>query len=268
VGTEVLPLSLTKLLLAASWWDNDQPDTMFANATIHDMLVGSIDSAGREMAIALRKSIGTKAVLGDLARYGFGARSGAPDKDFWREPPESWAARLEPGAAYVSLRETTNDVEWADTFSIGEANAGVTALHVSRFMQAVGNNGWLVKPIARLERASIRPIGENRVKIRLMQKNTALRLQAAMRDTVARGTARGIARALAGTGWQIGGRTGSGPALTPKRSQLDGWFAGLIFDPSGRPRFAVATFVAHGGLGGGKAAKISAHLALFLIGGT
>jgi hypothetical protein len=30
----------------------------------------------------------------------------------------------------------------------------------------------------------------------------------------------------------------------------DGWFAGLIFDPQGKARFTVATYVRHGGLGG------------------
>jgi hypothetical protein len=51
-----------------------------------------------------------------------------------------------------------------------------------------------------------------------------------------------------------------------KGSQLDGWFAGLIFDSQGEARFTVATFVRHGGTGGGNAAKISAELARYIIG--
>jgi|SRR5205085_4977469 len=99
-----------------------------------------------------------------------------------------------------------------------------------------------------------------------MRESTALRLQSAMRDTVQRGTAQGIAKALENTGWQIGGKTGSGTALLPKGAQIDGWFAGLIFDPRGKARFTVATFVRQGGFGGGNAAKTSAELARYIIG--
>ena len=98
-----------------------------------------------------------------------------------------------------------------------------------------------------------------------MDESTALRLQSAMRDTVQRGTARSIANTLAGTGWQIGGKTGSG-ALLRKGHLVDGWFAGLIFDPQQRARFTVATFVRSGGYGGENAAQISAALARYLVG--
>src|SRR5204863_6858526 len=101
---------------------------------------------------------------------------------------------------------------------------------------------------------------------RIMRASTARRLQAAMRDAVQRGTASGIAKALVDTGWQIGGKTGSGTALLPKGPQIDGWFAGLLFDPQGQARFTVATFVRSGGYGAGKAAQISAALARYIIG--
>jgi cell division protein FtsI/penicillin-binding protein 2 len=87
-----------------------------------------------------------------------------------------------------------------------------------------------------------------------------------MRDTVERGTAESIAKALGDTGWRIGGKTGSGTALLPKGAQIDGWFAGLIFDPRGEARFTVATFVRSGGYGGENAARISAALARYIIG--
>ena len=93
-----------------------------------------------------------------------------------------------------------------------------------------------------------------------MEENTAQRLQAALRDNVQRGTATSIAKALEGTPWQIGGKTGSGGP------QLDGWFAGLVFDPEGHARFTVATFVRHGGYGGGNGARISADVAAYIIG--
>ena len=99
-----------------------------------------------------------------------------------------------------------------------------------------------------------------------MKESTALRLQSAMRDCVQRSTAKSIAQALANTSWQIGGKTGSGTALLPKGAQVDGWFAGLIFDPQGKAQFTVATFVRSGGYGGDNAAKISAELARYIIG--
>jgi cell division protein FtsI/penicillin-binding protein 2 len=284
----VLPLSLSKLFLSASWWDNQQPDASFdsskgtANArnpayrdrvSVHEMLVGGSDSAGRQMAVALRSSVGTEAVIRDFKRYGFGQRvDPAPDDSFWAELAPTWRARVIPAPAYASLSDQMKDAEWADTLSIGETNFNVTALHVSRFLQAVGNNGMMQYPVAREEQPtpSIRNSQvlpqQIRNPIRVIQKSTALKLQSAMIDTVQRGTANGIAKVLVSTGWQIGGKTGTGPGPAPIGSESDGWFAGLIFDPQGKARFTIATFVRHGGPGGGNAAKFSAELAHYIIG--
>ena len=209
----------------------------------------------------------------DFKRYGFGERTNlSQDDKFWGELAPAWKARLIPAPAYVSLSNETKDEDWAQTLSLGEINMGVTALHVSRFLQAVGNDGVMLRPVAREEQstssdtksAGSRPELDN--SIRVIQESTALRLQSAMRDTVHRGTAKSIAKTLEGTGWQVGGKTGSGPALLPKGDLVDGWFAGLIFDPLGKARFTVATFVRSGGYGGENAAKISAALARYIIG--
>ncbi|PYJ89108.1 MAG: hypothetical protein DME70_02800, partial [Verrucomicrobia bacterium] len=282
------PLSLSKFLLCASWWDNRQPDSDFASAKpnakdsappsrvgIPGIIVWGSDWAGKEMAVALRKSIGTKAVLEDFKRYGFGERSTSQrDDTFWDELAPVWKARLLPPPAYISLSDETKDEEWAEALSIGEMDMQVTALHVSRFLQAVGNEGVMLSPVAREESAAPAmtttpgPHRESNNSKRVMQESTSRRLQAAMRDCVQRGTARSIAKALEGTGWEVGGKTGSGMALLPKGPQIDGWFAGLIFDPQGKARFAFATFVRSGGYGGENAAKISAELARYLIGET
>jgi cell division protein FtsI/penicillin-binding protein 2 len=212
-------------------------------------------------------------VLEDFKRYGFDRRTTSPrDETFWSELAPNWQSRLIPAAAYVSLSGETKDAEWAEALSIGETYMSVTALHLSRFLQAVGNDGVMLPPVAREEQStpsSTKPaLSRRQLKdsIRMMERITALRLQSAMRDTVQRGTAKSIARALAGTGWQIGGKTGSGTALQPKGPQIDGWFAGLIFDPQGRARFTVVTFVRSGGYGGENAARISAELAHYIIG--
>lgn len=289
VTSPVLPLSVSKLPLSASWWDNGQPDSSFVSTkgsadsrnpayrsrvSVHEMLVGGSDSAGREMAVALRKSVGAEAVLKDFERYGFGPRTEAErDESFWAELAPAWRTRLTPAPAHASLGAGMKDAEWGDVLSIGESQMSVTGLHISRFLQAVGNGGVMLPPVAREagpatsgggSGASAKGPGRP---TRVMRESTALRLQAAMRDAVGRGTARSIAAALEGTGWQIGGKTGSGPGPMPLGPQSDGWFAGLIFDPQGRARFTVATFVRRGGLGGGNAAKISAALARYLIDG-
>ena len=270
--TAIRPLSLAKVLLAASWWDNAQPDSSFevvrsngdkSRITIDEMLVGGSDSAGRQAALALRKSVGTEKVLADFARYGFPNTARSTPDEFWRELSPTLRHRLIPMPARVSLSSNTNDGEWAQTLSVGEMNISASALHISRLMQIIGNSGVMLEPSARDEtaRSPALKIGK-----RVMQQSTASRIQGAMRETVQRGTAGSIAKALADTRWQIGGKTGTGPALLPKGEQHDGWFAGLIFDPDGQARFTVATFVRSGGLGGENAAKLSARIARYIIG--
>jgi cell division protein FtsI/penicillin-binding protein 2 len=288
VATPVCPLSLSKLLLAASWWDNQQPDSNFdsvkptarnsahqSRISVHEILVGGSDFAGEQMAVALRKSVGTRIVLDDFKRYGFGRRNNLRrDDTFWGELAPNLQKRMIPPPAYVSLGDETKDAEWAESLSIGERNMSLTVLHISRFLQAVGNNGVMLPPVAREEQSgppvTTWPLSSPGLEssIRVMHESTAHRLQSAMRDCVKRGTAKSIAKALENTGWQIGGKTGSGTALLPRGSQIDGWFAGLIFDSERKARFTVATFVRSGGYGGENAARISAEVARFLVTGT
>lgn len=141
-----------------------------------------------------------------------------------------------PGA--LTLAADASDADWGDSLSIGEHGMTVTLDQVSRFLRAVGLGGdGLLKP------------------------ETARRLQEAMKDTVARGTARGVAPKLAGTRWQLGGKTGTGPFEA--RPSYDGWFAGLIFE-NGEPRYTVAVYIDGGGPGGGVAASIAADLTRIL----
>lgn len=99
---------------------------------------------------------------------------------------------------------------------------------------------------------------------RVLEPATAKQLGEAMIDTVKRGTADRISGALEGTGWMIGGKTGTGGRPGAPLNQQDGCFAGLVFDNQGKARFTVATFVREGGTGGGNAAEISAAIARFL----
>lgn len=134
----------------------------------------------------------------------------------------------------------------------------MTLLHLSRFLQAIGNDGVMVPPVARAAAGepavplSGRQVG-NTVMVRA---GTARKLQAAMIDTVLRGTATGIRGRLGGE-WLIGGKTGTGPGdVRP----WDGCFAGLVFDGNRVARYAVVSYIRRGGRGGGAAAELAAEL--------
>jgi hypothetical protein len=216
--TPILPLSFMKVYLAASWWEHREPEITFdcqrqngrTRVTIHEMLVNGCDLPGKEMAIALRRAIGGKAMLTDLHRFG----------------------------VVTTLRADESDAEWGDTWSLGEHKVSVTVRHISSFLLGVARR-------------------------RVLHDDAAAKLEAAMRDAVRRGTAQASDTDLNGTGWVIGGKTGSGGV--PSGEPLDGLFAGLIFSGSGHPRFTVVTFVRHGGYGGGNAARLSARAARLLV---
>ena len=274
VSTGLLPLSTVKLLVAASCWDHEESVRRKLSSMeqlLSDSLIRGNDDAGRRLASALRDAIGTEQALKDIENYGFLSSQASPtivDVPFWSKLPPPWKERLVPAACYHSLTKDTSTKDWEDTLSIGEERFVVTALHVSRFLQAVGNRGLVLQPFAQTEDSQGDSKTDSaRTSIRLLQESSALKLQSAMRATVERGTAKSIASILADTGWTIGGKTGTGPGPEGPGPQSDGWFAGLIFDSKGNPRFTVVTFVKHGGYGGGNAARISAEVARFIIAG-
>ena len=156
VSTRVLPLSLCKMFLAASWWDHWQPDLLAGtpsepSLSVHEMLVGGSDSSGRR-ALALREAVGTEAVLADFRRYGFNRG----DERFWADVDPRWKKRLTPQPAYARL-DGLNDENWSSVLSVGEDDMATTALHVSRLFQAVGNNGQFCAPAARTVRKGAGP---------------------------------------------------------------------------------------------------------------
>jgi cell division protein FtsI/penicillin-binding protein 2 len=272
VTTAVLPLSTVKLMVAAMWWDHEEQSRLKlenSEQVLADSLVPGNDNAGRRLASALREAIGTETFLKELERYGFpagtDANAGRKDEAFWAEQAPKWKVRLTPALSYHSLGKETAPKDWEDTLSLGEERFVITALHLSRFLQAVGNGGEMLPPVARDEAGRGSKIPAT---TRVMSETAASKLQAAMRGAVDRGTAKSAAPILARSGWSMGGKTGTGPEPGTHAGgpASDGWFCGLIFDPQGKARFTVATFVKHGGFGGGTAARISAELALFLTG--
>jgi hypothetical protein len=221
VTTAVLPLSTVKLMVAAMWWNHEEASSAkFENSEqlLADSLVSGNDNAGRRLASALRDAIGTEAFLKELARYGFpcgtNASAGRKDETFWAELAPKWREMLTPILAYHSLGRETPPKDWEDTLSLGEERFVVTALHLSRFLQAVGNGGVML-PAAARDKGT--PGSTITATTRVMSEQAALKLQAAVRGAVERGTAKSAAPILAGSGWSMGGKTGTGPAPGPPR---------------------------------------------------
>jgi cell division protein FtsI/penicillin-binding protein 2 len=269
VTSAILPLSTSKVFLAASWWDHEaeaaasktcKSRQCMTDAEVREMLVTGSDSEGKRLALELRQAIGGERVLADLNGYGIPAgvsNRNSLDAHFWGAIDPELREKLTPASAYASVAQDTPDNDWASAFSIGETGFSVTLLHISRFLQAVGNGGLMVAPVARVHAGTTRGDRDG-VGKRVMQASTAKRLQSALIDNVERGTASGI-RGRMGNTWRIGGKTGT-------NSDPDGIFAGLVFDAAGVARYAFATYIKRGGRGGGVAAEVSADVMRFIVG--
>jgi cell division protein FtsI/penicillin-binding protein 2 len=267
VTSPILPLSVSKVFLAASWWDHEA-EVLASNACkskkcmsdteVHEMFVSGSDSVGKKLALELRQGVGGEKVLNDLGAYGFPAKTAnhpAADEHFWGFIEPGLRGKLTPTSAYTSVRSDAADDDWASAFSIGEAGFSLTALHISRFMQAVGNGGVMLPPSARTHVGAAAKIDSGK---RVMRNSTAERLISGMLDNVQRGTTEGI-RGRMSEKWKIGGKTGT-------NSAADGIFSGLVCDAHDVPQFSFATFIKGGGKGGGVAAEISADLMKFIVG--
>jgi hypothetical protein len=264
VNTPLLPLSISKVLLAASWWEHEttiRAALPAAHVDVHEMLVTGSDAAGKEIAVDLRHALGNRRVFADLARFGFPrcpeARPPA-DLAFWGALPPRWR-RLVPAGSCTAIRPEWSDAQWAAALSIGESGFAVTLLHLSRFLQAIGNDGVMLRPVARDladEPPALPSAGRPPALAVIVSAATARKVQAALIDNVRRGTATGI-RGRLGGGWLAGGKTGSGPFA---RRLLDGCFAGLVFDDRQGARYTVVSYVLRGGVGGGAAALLAADV--------
>ncbi|CAN5798408.1 hypothetical protein BH23GEM6_BH23GEM6_02460 [soil metagenome] len=273
------PGSVFKLALAALWWESGLPDQtqipcpsqiqVTSRATISNaggfslgpvngpagMLIPSCNTAAVWMALRMREQLGEQAFADAYRSYGFETYSDNPPRDttgaFWATNSRAWARRMSPAPSRVRISEATGPAEWAQ-IAIGQGPVDVTLVGVSRFLQAIGNGGTMLSPTIEWEIAA-RPEGGRQI----MSTATAQRLQAAMLQTVQSGTARSVAPAMARVDWSLGGKTGTAQ-LAGARD--DGWFAGLMHDASGRPRYSVVVYLQGGGPGGGQPAAIAAEL--------
>jgi hypothetical protein len=212
------PLSTVKLLLFASYLEHRRALPASIRPAPEALIARGSDNAGRTLSLDLRHALGEQVLLQDLARFGF---------------PACTAGRT---ADCTTLGAATADVDWANSMSLGESGFRITPLGMSRFLRAVANDG--------LDGGQ-----------RMIRRDTAAALRAAMLGTVQSGTARGVRDRLGPAG-RLGGKTGTGPF---DANPHDGWFAGLIFDGSA-PRYAIAVYIERRGVGGGVAAGLAADV--------
>jgi cell division protein FtsI/penicillin-binding protein 2 len=276
------PGSVFKLALAALWWENGVPDTrmpcppyiQIGNARIRNfesheyasisapdgMLRVSCNTAAVRMALDLRERLGVEAFRDAYQRFGFVTYSeGAPpstEKEFWNSDNAAWTSRMTPPPVRVRFAKRFSQHEWGQ-IAIGQGPVDVTPLAVSRFLQAIGNNGVMLPPTLEWEQLEKR--GEGR---RIMKENTSRRLQEAMLMVVDSGTAASAQPRFAATGWDMGGKTGT--ADVAGASRPDAWFAGLMYGPDHRARYTIVVYLQHGGQGGRMAAPIAGEMTKFM----
>lgn len=277
------PGSVFKLALAALWWEHEMPDTVLgcpstirvtSRATIRnsevfsipsvtaptEMLVHSCNTTAVEMSMIARERLGEEAFIRAYARYGFTPYERDPpsafETDFWHTDSEEWAERMGPRPARLRMGVETGPAEWAQ-IAIGQGPVDATVVHVSRFLQAIGNAGVMLPPTVEWEMREEVMEDADDLGRRVMSAGTARRLQAAMLEVVDRGTARRIGPAVEATGWDLGGKTGTAQVAG---APDNGWFAGLVYGSDGAPRYTVVVFLRGGGPGGGRPAQIAAGM--------
>jgi hypothetical protein len=275
------PGSVFKLAFSAIWWDHGLPETrgpcppyvQVGNARIRNfesheyasltiptgMLTVSCNTAAVNMVFALRNQLGVETIRDDLQKFGFVTYSGKPPaapRDFWNTASDAWTQRMTPPPVRVRFLAKLTPHELGQ-IAIGQGPVDATPMGISRFIQAIGNDGVMMQPT--LESARLGEGAEGR---RIMKQTTSAKLQHAMRTVVDTGTAQVAKAIIARTGWDLGGKTGTADVAGARMP--DAWFAGLMFGPDGRARYSVVVYLQHGGQGGRMPARIAAEMTRFM----
>ncbi|HET6232857.1 MAG TPA: penicillin-binding transpeptidase domain-containing protein [Longimicrobiaceae bacterium] len=277
------PGSVFKLALSAVWWDHGlgdvhmpcPPRVMAGNRAIRnfeshefanleaprEMLRVSCNTAAIQMAFIARQRLGVQPFIDQYRSFGFEPYSDKPavdtQHDFWSTSSDAWAQRMSPPQARLRILSKYNLHEWA-LLAIGQGPVDVTPIAVSRFVQSIGNGGVMMQPSIEADRVA----HEGR---RVMKATTAAKLQEAMLEVVHKGTAVSVLPTLLGTGWDMGGKTGT--ADVAHQATPDGWFAGLMFGPDGRAKYTVVVYVRKGGQGGRVPGAIAAGMTRYMASG-
>jgi beta-lactamase regulating signal transducer with metallopeptidase domain len=272
----VEPGSVAKLALAALWWEHEPgehaipcPGTTqlpsgrtltnagrrdFGSVSVTEMVVVSCNTAAITMATALAERMGADAFAQALVDLGFGGPASASaeeDTAFWAQGGTA-AAWIAPPRG---MPQPANGVDDALLLAaLGIADGVTTPLHVSRFLQGIGNGGLTLAP---------RPLGgtpSDAAPARLLGETVAARLQQSMLRVVRDGTAARTVPQLEWSRWSLGGKTGTVPR---DEGVLNGWFAGLAHRPDGGAEYTIVVLLEDGGTGGGAPAGIAAEMTRF-----
>ncbi len=173
LGAGSLLLSTTKLLLAAIWLESPPQPSAASSPDISELISQGSDADGKILAISLRRSEGSAAMLDRLHRFGFPRCASPREKNC------------------TTLTVGTSDQEWAEAWSLGETRFRASPSALRLFLAACANGGM---------------VGRTRI----MSAATAQTLLHAMRQTVRSGSAKSIKDSLGALG-AIGGKTGTGP---------------------------------------------------------
>lgn len=276
------PGSVFKLAVAALWWENDIPEQRMAcppyiqtgNARIRnfesheyesirvptEMLTVSCNTAAVRMALEMRQRLGAEAFRDAYQRFGFVTYSSGPpsasEEEFWNTGNDAWRRRMTPPPVRVRFASRFTAHEWGQ-IAIGQGPVDVTPLSISRFLQAIGNNGIMLPPT--LEWDQLEKRGEGR---RIMRQTTSEKLQLAMLSVVDSGTAQVAKTRLGNSTWDLGGKTGTADVANAPRP--DAWFAGLMYGPDDRARYTVVVYLQRGGQGGRMPAAIAGEMTRFM----
>ncbi|HYJ79237.1 MAG TPA: penicillin-binding transpeptidase domain-containing protein [Longimicrobiaceae bacterium] len=276
-----IPGSVFKLAWAALWWEagfadevwpcppeiqagprairNFESNSYPSLPVPHGMLMVSCNTQSIRMALELRERLGAQGVADGFRRLGFQPYSSqAPraEPGFWNTGSEAWAERMTPPPARIRLKDRFDIFEYAQS-GIGQGPVDVTPLAISRFVQAIGNGGVMLPVTLEEERLDDLPPGQP-----VMRPETSQKLQRAMLAVVDSGSGRRAGPILEGTGWDLGGKTGTADVYRGRNP--DGWFAGLMYGPDRRPRYTVVVYVQGGGQGGRVAAPMAAAMTRFM----
>lgn len=221
IDSPIPPLSVIKVYLAAAWLEHGFGSTKVDCAP-------SANKPVRHMLIDDVLISGCDSAAGEMAAI-LRQKLGASEvlRDLRRY-----------GIEELTLKPDASDLEWRRVLSLGEDEVNATPRQLSAFRLAIGQGGG-----------------------KLLSAATAERLTAALGAVVQDGTATSIKNALNGTGWHIGGKTGTGPGECGDR--CNGWFASLLRDQH-HGRYVILVFIKGRGLGGGLAARTAASTAQFL----
>lgn len=213
----VPPLSVIKVFVAADWLEHGFTDTTVDCDPSGGHLVRPMHVD--EMLITGCDSAGERMAI--ILRQKLGSDTVLLD-----------LRRL--GLRHLTLRSDASDADWGAALTLGERDVLVSAEEVTAFLRAIAQGGATA-----------------------VSAETARRLRTALDDVVARGTATSIKDLLAGTGWHIGGKTGTGPGNCG--DHCDGWFASIASDRV-QARYIILAYVRGKGLGSGVAARATATI--------